>query len=110
MGSPSTRILVNSREVQEANPITLKRRINNAAILDFEVPRKAYLSLTGIGIGFRQGDIVELWAGQGTAQQRIFYGYLPSVTSSQHLSEGDTILRFTAFDFIGQLQDCAVQL
>jgi len=103
-------LLVNDREIEEATPRSLWRKNNQAAVLDFEIPRRTFLSLRDIEGEFRQGSIVQLFYGKGTGQQRIFYGYLPSVLSDRNLSETNTTVRLIATDFIGQLEDRAVEL
>ena len=107
---PASIILINSREIKEATPLRLTRRINNAAILEFQIPRRTFLSLRDIQGELRQGSLVELYYGLGTAQQRVFYGYLPSVGSDRNLSEKESDIRMTAQDFIGQLADRTVTL
>lgn len=103
-------LLINGRPIKEASPESLWRKNNEAAILDFTVPQKTYRSLVGIGIGFRQGDIIELYVGLGTAQQRIFYGYLPATLSDHDLDESNSLLHITASDFIGQFADRHITL
>src|SRR3990167_2133972 len=103
-------LLVNDREIEEATPRSLWRKNNQAAVLDFEIPRRTFLSLRDIEGEFRQGSIVQLFYGKGTGQQRIFYGYLPSVLSDRNLSETNTTVRLIATDFIGQLEDRAIEL
>src|SRR3972149_11387697 len=89
-------LLVNDREIEEATPRSLWRKNNQAAVLDFEIPRRTFLSLRDIEGEFRQGSIVQLFYGKGTGQQRIFYGYLPSILSDRNLSETDTTIQITA--------------
>ena len=107
---PETRVLINRREIREAQVSSLWRKTNNAAILEFRIPRRTYLALRDLDKELRQGSIVELYAGIGSAQQRIFYGYLPSILADRNLSENDSIITITAYDFIGQLQDIQVTL
>ena len=107
---PESVLLINDREIEEATPLSLWRKVNQAAILDFEIPRRTFLSLRDIEGEFRQGSIVQLFYGLGTGQQRIFYGYLPSIASDRNLSETDTTIRLTATDFIGQLEDRTIEL
>src|SRR3990167_9350153 len=103
-------LLVNDREIEEATPRSLWRKNNQAAVLDFEIPRRTFLSLRDIEGEFRQGSIVQLFYGLGTGAQRVFYGYLPSILSDRNLSEIDTTIQITATDFIGQLEDKTVEL
>src|SRR3990167_9742359 len=107
---PETRVLINRREIREAQVSSLWRKTNNAAILEFRIPRRTYLALRDLDKELRQGSIVELYAGIGSAQQRIFYGYLPSILADRNLSENDSVITITAYDFIGQLQDIQVTL
>ena len=107
---PGSVILINDREIKEATPVSLWRKANHAAVLDFEIPRRTFLSLRDIEGEFRQGSIVQLFYGLGTGQQRVFYGYLPSILSDRNLSETDTAIQITATDFIGQLEDKTIEL
>lgn len=103
-------LLINKREIQEAQPIRLWRKRNSASLLDLVIPRRTYLSLRDIEGEFRQGSLVELYYGIGTGQQRIFLGYLPSVLSDRSLQESDARIHVTAYDFIGQLADRTITL
>ena len=103
-------ILINSREIGDAQPIRLWRKRNQAALFEFSIPRKIRIRNRGLEYELRQGDLVELWYGLGTGQQRIFYGYLPSTLSDLSLSESDSLVRVVAYDFIGQLQDRYITL
>lgn len=107
---PECVVLVNSREVRDILPKRLLRRNKNSAIFEFDIPRRTYLSLRDVEKELRQGSIIELWYGIGTAQQRIFYGYLPSVSSDRNLSSSRDIISLIAYDFIGQLQDSAIKV
>jgi len=105
-----SRLLIERREVITAIPKHLWRKKNQAAVLDFSLPFKDVRTLAVEEGVLRQGAIVELYLGQGTAQQRAFYGYLPSVTSTRPIADSDTEIDFTALDFIGQLQDRYIRL
>ena len=109
-GTPSASIVLNGRPVPEASPTKLWRKQNNAAILDFVIPRRTYLSLKDIEKEFRQGMRVELWLGDGAASQRVFYGYLPSVALSKSIDPEQSEIRLSAYDFVGQLQDTLIGL
>lgn len=105
-----TNLLIDHKPIQEAIPDKLWRKKNQAATLDFSVPRETYLSKKDIEYEFRQGSIVELYLGEGSAGQRIFYGYLPPVTSDRDLSESHALVKLSALDFIGQLTDYSITL
>src|SRR3990170_3265711 len=107
---PGSVLLINDREIKEATPVSLWRKANHAAVLDFEIPRRTFLSLRDVEGEFRQGSVVQLFYGLGTGQQRVFYGYLPSILSDRNLSETDTTIQITATDFIGQLEDKTIEL
>lgn len=107
---PESRILVNSREIREATPIRLWRKNKQAALLEFRIPRKFFAHRQDVEYEFRQGSQVELFYGLGTAQQRVFFGYLPSTLSDIALNENDSSIAIVANDFIGQLQDHYITL
>src|SRR5438105_13148903 len=86
---PASVLLINSREIKEATPLRLTRRINNAAILEFQIPRRTFLSLRDIQGELRQGPLAELYHGLGTANQSQFYAYIPTIASSSNLREKD---------------------
>src|SRR3989304_4249091 len=85
-------ILINSREIGDAQPIRLWRKRDQAALFEFSIPRKIRIRNRGLEYELRQGDLVELWYGLGTGQQRIFYGYLPSTLSDLSISESDSLV------------------
>ena len=99
--TPESRILINSREIREATPIRLWRKNKQAALFEFRIPRKFFSHRQDVENEFRQGSQVELYYGLGTAQQRAFFGYLPSTLSDLNLSENDASITLNANDFIG---------
>ncbi len=107
---PVGTILVNHRPIPEATPTRLWRKQNNAAILDFKIPRVTYARLKDVEKEFRPGSLIEFYLGIGTGSQRVFYGYLPSVTSTKPLDPEDTDVTLTAYDFIGALTDVLINL
>jgi len=103
-------ILIDKREIPEASPISLRRKRDNAAILDFTIPARTLAGLRDVEKHFRQGSLVELYLGIGTGAQRVFYGLLPSLLSDRNLRESGNELQLTAHDFIGQLESRTLEL
>lgn len=100
------RILLDSRRVVEASPISLDRRTNSAAVFRFRVPIKTLPSDTGIQPRFRQGSRVEFYH-DGS---RFFYGFLPSVSADRRISDDATWVDLAAHDIVGQMQDSYVTI
>src|SRR3990172_929393 len=61
---PGSVLLINDREIKEATPVSLWRKANHAAVLDFEIPRRTFLSLRDVEGEFRQGSVIQLFYGQ----------------------------------------------
>ena len=92
-----------------AQPTRLWRKNNQAAIMEFVVPTRIYYRNRDAQAALRQGSIIEMYYGLGTAQQRVFYGFLPAEGADREIEDSDMV-RFTAIDFVGQLQSYLVTL
>ena len=107
--SGSAAVFVAGAAAPYASPERLTRRANRAAILRFSVPATVYYRNRDVREALRQGSIVEMWYGLGTAQQRVFYGLLPAEGAGRELRDADSV-SFAATDFVGQLQNYTVTL
>ena len=107
---PSMEILVNGVPLKDAMPTSLRRQINRAAVLNFEVPTTAYPSLLGIEDEYRQGNFIELVYGLGTTPYTMFLGYMPSVSADRQIDPENRTVEMTAYDLIGTFQDYTLTL